>query len=299
MKGMIKVLLLVILFLFLSNQLVAEELGKDIYSFMIQIKDEMKEEYLIWLQSRVIYETSIKYRRSVEDVMTLYDQLFLEETPTLTEGERIKRLGFEKHGQDWYFEGERLLRGEHLFAPSDVVKAYREINFGDSRVMVQEKLKQDLNYRNDILMPEIQIGGEPFILTFSFYEDQLFQILIQHKETRFVEDLFKFADGLKYYNTLQQVISSQYGEPSFFQELTFSLFKPPYDARVAWGSIWGPEKTGGEKRIRIGINYVSFKATLSIDYLPLLAKEQGIVYVEEEREVEEVDRSIKDSGKDF
>lgn len=294
--------LLVLLFLsLLSPYLLAVEMGEDIYSYMAQLREDLEEEYLNWLKSRILYETSKRYQRSVLDVLSLYDQIFLEEESLyLDELEQLERLGFVERDGEWYFEGERVVSKRRLFSSSEVIRAYRNFDFGDSEAVVREKLKKDFGYTQERLMPEIQIAGDPFILTFSFYEDRLYQIWIQHKETRFTEDIFRFADGVKYMDVLFQVISSQYGEPSFYQELTLPSLEPPYDGRAAWSSIWGPAKTGGEKVIRIGINYVSFKGTLMIEYLPIAAKKQGFDYLQEvDSELEEIDTKIYDSSKDF
>lgn len=295
--------LLVLLLLFiLISPLLAGEIpeGEDIFSYMIQLREELEEEYVHWLMSRLLYETSRRYQRSVFDVLTLYDEIFVEESPHLDDRERLERLGFEQRDGEWYFEGERIISKGRMITSSEVIKAYRDIDFGDSEALVREKLREDLGYDQEMLMPEITIAGEPFILTFNFYEDRLYQIWIQHKETRFTEDIFRFGDGVKYQDILFQVISSQYGAPSFYQEITFSCLEPPYDGRAAWSSIWGPEKTGGEKIIRIGINYVSFKGTLMIEYLPLAAKRRGITYIQDiDDDLVETDTEIYDSSKDF
>lgn len=299
-----KTMFLLFLFLFfLISPLSAEDAGEDILSFMINLNEELQEEYQIWLQSRIIYAASNKYRRSVEDVLQLYHEIFPGSILSSQDHTaQLKVLGFEKQGEDWYYEGEMMGTEGRLFTASEVVKAYREINFGDSQAAVREKLKSDLGYTGELLMPEISITGVPFLMSFSFYQDQLYQVLIQHKETRFTDDIYKFWDGVNFQNILYQVISSQYGEPSFSQKLTLSLMEPPYDGRVAWSSVWGPEKTGGEKKIRIGINYVSYKATLLIEYLPLAAEKEGISLIKAVEEMQEEERlgdHIQEAGEDF
>lgn len=297
------IFLLLLLFVLSTSPLLARETGEDILSFMLNTREELEEEYFSWIASRIIYETSRKYSRSVVDVLHLYQELFSypDEIPTDQEG-WLQELGFEKRNNHWYYAEEPVLAEGRLFTASEVAKAYREIYFGDSEAEVRKKLKEDLGYQGEVLMPVISIAGAPFIMNFSFYQDQLYQLLITHKETRFADDTFRFWDGINHQEILYQVIYSQYGEPSSFRELTLSSMEPPYDGRVAWSSTWGPEKTGGEKEIRTGINYVSFKGTLCITYLPLLAEKEGYPLITKEKESppdESVDERIQDAGKDF
>ena len=183
----------------------------------------------------------------------------------------------------------------HVFGASNV-KAYGNINFGESRSIVKRKVNQNpdieasfnIDWEDNIYFSEIVIGQYTYDLNFHFYKDELYRVVVSSpKRTADYFDTFVKSSRDK----LVELIEPQYGRPSWENDISFFDVKSGY---TTWSHVWKPEKTGEEKTIKIGINSykAEYSAKIYIEYLPLVRKKQQ---AEEKREKE----STEDQSENF
>ncbi|MBK5263502.1 MAG: hypothetical protein JJE17_13205 [Peptostreptococcaceae bacterium] len=163
------------------------------------------------------------------------------------------------------------------------VKAYGDINFGDSKEVVEKKVLKNpkievspyltfsVFFMADINIP---VGRDTysFSMDFDFFNDQLYQVTISSPDrtaSYFDSDVKAFRDKLV------EIVESQYGAPSWTKDLSFSDIDPGY---IWWSHRWLPNDLGQEKEINIGFREYKYEysAMMYIEYPPLVeAKNQA------------------------
>lgn len=191
--------------------------------------------------------------------------------------------------------GSTILTTGQAFADTTNVKAYGEINFGESLSTVERKIEQDEGIRlfaskwDDKVWARTGINEERYNVNFYFFEDQLYRVRIGSPD----RTADKFDSIVKdFRNTLVDLIKSQYGSPSLTQQVSFWNIKPGY---ITWSHVWKAEDLPQNKEIKVGLSeykVAEYQAVMYIDYPPLReAKKQA-----EEKEKE---KSIEEEGEKF
>lgn len=147
------------------------------------------------------------------------------------------------------------------------VRAYRNINFGDSKEMIIRKIYEDPKIEPyDFALGDyakVDLGGLIFDIFFNYNVNRLESIA-------FVGEFLTadYLDEVKAQrDVLVQIISNKYGDPAFYKDITID--------DISWASVisashaWVKEQTGG-KLIEIGINAEVEEEKGELEYYALM-----------------------------
>lgn len=154
----------------------------------------------------------------------------------------------------------------------NLVKAYRSINFGDSKEIVIQKIADDpciisQNY-GDGQYAKVVIGDYNFDLSFSYCYNQLCRVAFRgdERDAEYFDKITKVERDL-----LVQVTSQNYESPSISRDIDLCDLNNGF---VTWSHIWSEEQVGEAREIKIGIGKSDkqFYTEMHIYYLPLIGE---------------------------
>lgn len=191
-------------------------------------------------------------------------------------------------------------------AAQDGPRAYRSINFGDSRDAIAHKVLEDPDFLDQYGDPFtrrvatpgalseatsnvwVEIGYNAYRLYFYFHDDQLYMIEFESEAVPANE---YETWTLDHWSTLVNVIEEARGEADLVRSPRFSDLTP---GSYIWTHQWHENEAGVEHRV--GLHAFAgaplFTALLWVEWAPL----RDIVYAERERER---DAETKDAANDF
>ncbi len=179
------------------------------------------------------------------------------------------------------------------------VKAYEDINFGESKATTKYKVKQSQDIELSVVSDwgntlstetviVVQSQKVTFDIYFHFYENQLYRVEIESPDR--TADYFD-SSVKAFRNKLVDIIERQYGGASRTYDVDFLDVE---SGMIIWSHIWGSKDVGENKEIKIGFSTyeAEYESVMHINYLPLLrSKEQA-----EKKEEEE---STQDTSENF
>ena len=183
-----------------------------------------------------------------------------------------------------------LFNAGFLFSNDINVKAFGNIFFGESKDIVEDKLKNNpeitlatFNFGDYLLVyMHLNVGSTrpSHNLYFHFYNNQLYSVEI--RSPRKNANYFK-SSIINFRNNFVNMIEAQYGAPSWTRNLEYFDIETGY---IKWSHIWYAVDINEDKTIKIGLSVYEYEyySVMKIEHPPLLeAKELESKQLEEEQ----------------
>jgi len=179
-----------------------------------------------------------------------------------------------------------------VFASETNVKAYGNIEFGESYSTVKRKAEQDSDMYYVGGFPEKPLVVGDIVITdygagihFSFFKDQLYQVKINSKDqtANYFDSIIK-----PFQKVLVKIMTKNYGPATKSKDIGFADLKKGF---IKWSHLWEPGDIGVEKEIKIGIHSYAhaseYRVIMLINYPPLNEKRKQIEKAEDENSIAE------------